>query len=304
MPVWAQVRVVCAATCVAVLFAAALLDPHTSRAAGQPASRQEVAGVAVPAGSLPTGSNSPDTLRPEGGQSESVRPGTTPADPVPRVVATRAAGRRTLSPFYYYTKHYEGALWSHPGDIRSHLRFDLAHHGFSDVELRGLSPLQMERLHSAHHHGLVAPGQKPADTSLPKPTPRDAALGFRFRGCTWLLEGSYAEALADYQEALRLDPDNALVHSSLGWFYAACPDAAYRDGKRAVEFARRACESSNYTAWYQLNTLAAAHAEAGDLEVAQHWARQALERAPEDEKSGCEQRLQLYVSGQPLRPRS
>src|SRR5205085_1319693 len=66
---------------------------------------------------------------------------------------------RRLSPFYWFTKNYPGRIWSYPGDIHSHLKEDLANHGFSEAELRGLSPIQMQKLHSADHEGLVSPGR-------------------------------------------------------------------------------------------------------------------------------------------------
>lgn len=279
MPAWARSRLYSTYCSAAILLSAALLDPQTSRAQGQEAPRRDVAATRVPAENLPPKSLAPGSLAP-------------------------GAAPRKLSPFYHYTRNYQGALWSHPGDIRSHLKDDLVHHGFSDEELRGLSFLQMERLHSAHHHGFVAPGRRPAETVASQGGPRETALGFRFRGSTWLLEGNYREAHADYQEALRLDPANPMIHSSLAWFYASCADEKYRDGELAVEFARRACESSKYTLWYQLNTLAAAYAEAGDFESAREWGRKAFDLAPEDEKPGCQERLQLYARNSPLRPRA
>lgn len=62
------------------------------------------------------------------------------------------------SPFYEYTLELYTGTWYYVGDIYQHLRFDLSNHGFSEDEVRGLSVVQMERLHSAHHNGLVRPG--------------------------------------------------------------------------------------------------------------------------------------------------
>ena len=81
-------------------------------------------------------------------------------------------------------------------------------------------------------------------------------------------QGKFAEAAAHYNEAIRLDPDDAESLNNRAMMLAACPEAKYRDGQRAVESATRACE---LTVWQQpgcLDTLAAAYAEAGDFDAA------------------------------------
>lgn len=207
---------------------------------------------------------------------------------------------RKLSPFYWYSKDYGGRLWSYPGDVYSHLKDDLSHHGFSDVELRGLSPIQLQRLHSAHHEGLISPGREPAPPSRPIDS-REAAMAYRAHANAWFLDGNFTEALADYHVALRLDPTNSDVNSSLAWFHASCRDAQFRDGPKAVRYAQQACGVTNYAIWNQVGTLAAAYAEAGQFDQAVKWARRSYELAPKDEKPGCEQRLRLYESGKSLR---
>ncbi len=218
---------------------------------------------------------------------------------VARAASSTAA--RPLSPFYYFAKNYQGRTWSYPDDLYRHLRDDLAHHGFSDVELRGLSPAQLERLHSAHHEEVVHPGQKPPETGPAVSTPHDDAMAYRYRGSMWALDGNFAEAVADYHAALELEPGNSHVLSSLAWLHATCPAREFRNGALAVDCATKACTLTQFKAWNQLGTLAAAHAEAGDFAAAVKWARQSLELAPESEKPGCARRLNLYDTGLPFR---
>ncbi|HXI61204.1 MAG TPA: hypothetical protein VNF70_00785, partial [Pyrinomonadaceae bacterium] len=70
-----------------------------------------------------------------------------------------------------------------------------------------------------------------------------------------------------------------------------------RDGKKAVEFARKAAELTKWEDANVLDTLAAAYAEVGDFEEAIKWENKALS-LPELTKGDEEkvrQRLRLYA---------
>ena len=71
--------------------------------------------------------------------------------------------------------------------------------------------------------------------------PNDAPT-FRDRALAWSAKREYAKALADYQEAVRLSPDSADGLNGMAWLLATSPDEKLRDGKKAVEAARHACE--------------------------------------------------------------
>jgi tetratricopeptide (TPR) repeat protein len=113
----------------------------------------------------------------------------------------------------------------------------------------------------------------------------------------------YARAAADYREVVRLDPEDADAHSSLAWLLATCPDAAVRDGKKAVEHATRACELTSWKASYPLASVAAAYAEAGNFDEAIKWQKRALEspRYEREEGPSARQRLALFDTRKPCR---
>ena len=77
--------------------------------------------------------------------------------------------------------------------------------------------------------------------------------------------------------------------------WATCPAAKYRDGKRAVESVARACELSGWKDATDIDTLAAASAEAGDFDAAAKWEARAIALFPEGrEKAEAEAHLKLY----------
>jgi hypothetical protein len=80
-------------------------------------------------------------------------------------------------------------------------------------------------------------------------------------------------------------------------------DAPVRDGKEAVEYARKACEATGGKNPFYPDTLAAAYAEAGGFQEAAKVQQQALRSADLVGQYGEKprERLQLYKESKPYR---
>jgi tetratricopeptide (TPR) repeat protein len=79
--------------------------------------------------------------------------------------------------------------------------------------------------------------------------------------------------------------------------WATTPRPELRDPARAIEFARRACELTQWQIAGFLDTLAVAHAAAGQFAEAIEQQRRALDLASEEEKAEYQARLALYEAG-------
>ena len=124
------------------------------------------------------------------------------------------------------------------------------------------------------------------------------------RGAVWQFKGEYSKALADYGEAIGIDAGMVSAYKSCAWIWAACPDPGLRDGKKAVESATDACELTHWNNVGSLEALAAAHAEAGEFDLAVKWQTQAIaaftNMGESDEQRA---RLMLYQEKKPYRMR-
>ena len=103
-------------------------------------------------------------------------------------------------------------------------------------------------------------------------------------------------ALHDYNQAIQLNPNFASACNNAAWLLATCPEQRYRDGRRAIGLATKACD---LTAWTNANvcgTLAAAYAETGDFDAAVKYQLKAIELNPKNPEflRGANARLAGY----------
>ena len=132
--------------------------------------------------------------------------------------------------------------------------------------------------------------------------PANAVVHYN-EGHVWSQKGNYAQALASYEEAIRLEPKLGWAYDARAMLLASCQDPRFRNGREAVQSALTACELHQWKEAPQIETLAAAYAEAGDFHEAVRWQKRAMELAPPEVKSAAWSRLQLYLAGQSYRLR-
>jgi tetratricopeptide (TPR) repeat protein len=113
------------------------------------------------------------------------------------------------------------------------------------------------------------------------------------------------EAVDHCRIAIRLQPDDPDTLNKAAWVLATAPDPRARDGKEAVEFARRAAALSGQKDPAVLDTLAAAYAEAGRFSDAIATARQAAALAKSNHNvmltERTRARLKIYEASTPYR---
>ncbi len=151
-------------------------------------------------------------------------------------------------------------------------------------------------------------GEPRRNSERPLPTttrPSDSTRRMRARngrGIAWRAKKEYGKALADYTEAIRLAPKYAWAYNNRAWLWATCADEKYRDGRRAVESAARACELSDWKEASMIDTLAAGYAETGDFPKAVAYQQKAntLYTDANDLKKG-QRRLKIYEDKKPYR---
>lgn len=85
----------------------------------------------------------------------------------------------------------------------------------------------------------------------------------------------YENAAKDYESGIEAAPEHDAGFLRLAWLYATCPEAEFRDGEKALEYAQTAFNYAAPANAIHWDTLAAAHAELGNFDEAMNAAQRA-----------------------------
>jgi tetratricopeptide (TPR) repeat protein len=124
-------------------------------------------------------------------------------------------------------------------------------------------------------------------------------MALRRRADAYLSTAQQAKAIADYEAAMALHPDDPGILNNLAWVLSTSPHDQLRDGRRAVEIATQACELTQYEAAHILSTLAASYAEQGEFEEAIKWSTKSVEL--DDDEPQLAKELESYRAGKAWR---
>ncbi len=111
------------------------------------------------------------------------------------------------------------------------------------------------------------------------------------RGHLWFAKGETTKARRDWERALQLNPLYIDCLEFLAMELSCSLDPKLRDGPRAIELAKMACELTKWQAFSPLEALAAGYAEVGDFENAVRYEEEAFKVASQYWKSSLKIRF-------------
>jgi tetratricopeptide (TPR) repeat protein len=128
-------------------------------------------------------------------------------------------------------------------------------------------------------------------------------MALRGRADAYLNIGDHADAVTDYEAALKIKPQDSGVLNNLAWVLATSPDDNVRNGKRSVELGTQAAKLGDYKQAHILSTLAAGYAETGDFETARQWSQKAVDLGSDDPDVNTQLKKELasYENKKPWR---
>jgi tetratricopeptide (TPR) repeat protein len=123
------------------------------------------------------------------------------------------------------------------------------------------------------------------------------------RGVVRAKQRRYAEALSEFENVIKAHEDSSEGYLNASWLLATCPEAAVRDGEKALSLARKGCEVGKWAEARGFDRLAAAYAETGDFEQAVYWQEKAMaaRRSVGGDATGDKRRLEDYQNKKPCR---
>lgn len=93
---------------------------------------------------------------------------------------------------------------------------------------------------------------------------------------SYRIEGQLDQAIKEYQQTLKLQPNMIFAANNLAWIRATHPNEAHRDGAEAVRLASHVCKLTRNSEPTLLDTLACAYAEAGEFDRAVETVQRAI----------------------------
>jgi tetratricopeptide (TPR) repeat protein len=130
------------------------------------------------------------------------------------------------------------------------------------------------------------------------------ALLWYNRAHTQSLMGLFKDAVINYKKAIEIEPEYIEAYNDFGWLLATCPHDKYRNGEKAVEFAKKAEKLLPNNPAIN-DTIAAAYAESGDFDSAVYFIKNAIallkEEKNKDSLKEFEKRLDFYLQNKPWR---
>jgi tetratricopeptide (TPR) repeat protein len=210
---------------------------------------------------------------------------------------------------------WSDALAKSPGNPRAHnnLGSALVRQGKLDAAMEHFEEalrLRPNDCEARFNVGLVLLRQKHYDAaieSLRQAIQLDPRLteAHHNLGLALLAKNDYEAAIAAFRAAMARNPEHAGAHNNLAWILATCPEPRWRDGPQAVREAEEAMRLVHREDPEMLDTLAAAHAAAGQFETAVATVDRALAQpvpaGRPDLPGKLRDRQALYRSGQPYR---
>ncbi|MBW8001356.1 MAG: tetratricopeptide repeat protein [Planctomycetes bacterium] len=117
--------------------------------------------------------------------------------------------------------------------------------------------------------------------------------------------GDTAQAIDHYQIALKLKPNNIDALNALGWILATTEDENFSNPSKAVQYAEKACEITNFQNPLLLDTLSVSYAARGNFKDAIETSEKALEFAKSannpDLIKELDERIRLYKAKKPYK---
>jgi tetratricopeptide (TPR) repeat protein len=126
------------------------------------------------------------------------------------------------------------------------------------------------------------------------------AEAYSSRGLAESRVGNFRIGIVDCRKGMQLDTNSDVALNNLAWLLTTAPKSKMRDGHKAVEYAKRACELNSWKNAYYLGTLAAANAEIGNFDEAVKWERKCIIIGlPDKEMEQARRELKLFENKQP-----